>query len=186
VGGWRRVPPQLIDGNGDKIMGDHAPASLEESIGNKRLFLLVVDASDELRAAVRFACRRALHTNGAVALFYAVEPSEFHHFATIAELMEEEAHTEAQRLLQTVAADVHNLTGAFPSLHMREGDTTEQLLQVLLEEPDISVLVLGASASGEGPGPLVSALSDKLAGKINVPVTVVPGGLSNEEIDTLT
>jgi len=167
-------------------MNDDAPTSMDNPKDNKRLFLLVVDASDELRAAVHFACRQALRTNGAVALFCAVEPSEFHHFSTIADLMEEEAHTEAQKLLQTVAADVHNVTGKFPTLHMREGDKTEQLLEVLIGEPNISILVLGASVDGEGPGPLVSALSSKLAGKISVPVTIVPGGLSDEEIDAIT
>ena len=64
-----------------------------------RSFLLVVDASEEMSAALRFACRRAAHTNGNVALFHAVEPADFHHFASIGELMESEARSEAEKLL---------------------------------------------------------------------------------------
>lgn len=155
-------------------------------IDHPRTFLLVVDSSAELGAALRFACRRALHTNGSVALFHAVEPSDFHHFATIADLMETEARSEAEKLLQRVAADVNRQTGKMPSLYLREGDTNEQLLAVIEEYPDISVLVLGAGTGEDGPGPLVSALSGRLAGKITLPVTIVPGNLTTEEIDALT
>jgi hypothetical protein len=47
-------------------------------------------------------------------------------------------------------------------------------------------LVLGASAENEGPGPLVSALAGPMSANMRVPVTVVPGNLSIEEIDEIT
>ncbi len=151
-----------------------------------RTFLVVVDNSEELKAALRFACRRVVRAGGTIALFHAVPQSEFHHFATIGELMDQEARTEAERLLQQVAAEVHRQTGQFPSLYIRQGDPLDQLLEVLDEEPAISVLVLGAGTGNEGPGLIVSALSGKLAGKIRIPVTIVPGNLSDERIDALT
>ena len=151
-----------------------------------RSFFLVMDSSAEMSAALRFACRRALHTNGNVALFLAVEPADFHHFATIGELMETEARSDAEKVLQRAAADVQRITGQMPGLYLREGDTIEQLLMVIEEEETISVLVLGAGTSDEGPGPLVSALSGRLAGKISLPVIIVPGRLLPEEIDALT
>jgi nucleotide-binding universal stress UspA family protein len=163
-----------------------APESKSDPTEMPRTFLLVVDASAEMRAALRFACRRAIHTDGRVALFHAVEPADFHHFASIGELMETEARSEAEKLLQRTAADVQKQTGKMPSVVLREGDTIEQLLAVLEEEKNISVLVLGASAGDDGPGPLVTALSGRLAGKINLPVTIVPGGLDDDAIDEMT
>ena len=100
--------------------------------------------------------------------------------------METEARSEAEKLLQRVAADVQRQTGHMPGLYLREGDTNEQLLAVLKEQDEISVLVLGAGTGDDGPGPLVTALSGKLAGKLTLPVTIVPGNLSAEEIDALT
>lgn len=100
--------------------------------------------------------------------------------------MDSEARSEAEKLLQRAAADVQRLTDQMPGLYLREGDSTEQLLKVIDEEQVISVLVLGAGTSEEGPGPLVSALSGRLAGKIRLPVIIVPGSLTAEEIDTLT
>ena len=52
-------------------------------------------------------------------------------------------------------------------------------------DPAISVLVLAAAPGNEGPGPLVSVLAGKLSGRMRIPVTVVPGGLSDEQVDRL-
>ena len=151
-----------------------------------RTFLVVVDRSEEMKAALRYACRRVARTGGTIALFHAVPVTEFHHFKTIGELMDHEARTEAERRLQEVAAEVHRQTGKFPELYIRQGDTLNELETVIRENPAISVLVLGAGVGSEGPGLIVSALSGKLAGKINIPVTIVPGDLTPERIDAIT
>ena len=158
-----------------------APLGEEE-----RTFLVVVDNSVEFRMALRFACRRAQRTNGKVALFHAVPHSDYHHFAAIDQLMQHEAKTEAERLLQQVAVDVHRITGRFPDLHLRQGDTLAELQKVISEQASISMLVLGAGTGPEGPGPIISALSGKLAGKILIPVTIVPGDLEEARLDALT
>jgi nucleotide-binding universal stress UspA family protein len=167
-------------------MSDTLPPAADPASSPARKFLVVVDRSTELKAALRFACRRALHTQGSIGLFHALAKAEFHHFASIGELMEREARSDAEQLLQDVAAEVHRLTGTFPALYIREGDTTEQLLKIIAEDPSFSVLVLGAGTGKEGPGPLVSALSGNLAGKIRIPVTIVPGDLDEARIDALT
>jgi len=151
-----------------------------------RTFLVVVDRSVEFKASLRYACRRVLNTGGKVALFHAVPQSDYHHFAAIEELMQHEAKTDAERRLQQVAVDVHRLTGRFPDLHLRQGDTLDQLTAVIAENPSISMLVLGANAGPEGPGVIVSAISGKLAGKITIPVTIVPGDLGDERLDSLS
>jgi hypothetical protein len=81
---------------------------------------------------------------------------------------------------------VHRQTGSFPALYIREGDVMEQLLKVLAEDRDFSNLVLGAGGGSEGPGPLVSAISGRLAGQIRIPVTIVPGDLDPARIDALS
>ena len=44
--------------------------------------------------------------------------------------------------------------------------------------------MLGAGVDN-GPGPLVSYLVGKMAGSMSVPVTVVPGALSREQVIAL-
>lgn len=153
--------------------------------GDQRIFLVVVDDTEEWRAALRFACRRAQHTGGRIALLRVLEPAEFQHWMAIEEAMKEEQRQEAEQLLQRIAKEVNQLTGSMPILHLREGDSREQLVALIDEEPTISILVLGASPSEKGPGPLVSYLMTKRVGMLRIPVTVVPGSLGDDEIDAL-
>jgi nucleotide-binding universal stress UspA family protein len=151
-----------------------------------RVFLVVVDDTAEMAVALRFAGRRARNTGGRVALLYVVEDSDFQHWMAVGDLMREEARTEGEQLLQKLAARVVEVSGTIPVLYMREGSRRGELMKLLEEEPSISILVLGASTDKRGPGPLVEALTGKLIGKLHVPVTIVPGNLSNEEVDSIT
>jgi nucleotide-binding universal stress UspA family protein len=150
-----------------------------------RVFLVVVDDSPELTVALRFACRRAHATGGRVAMLYVTEPVSAE-WLGVGEIMREDRRTEAETRLQELAADVREMSGDMPVLHVREGEPANELLRLLEEEPGISVLVLGADPGPKGPGPLVTALSGRLIGKLRVPVTIVPGSLSYAAIDAIT
>jgi nucleotide-binding universal stress UspA family protein len=166
-----------------------SPAAPDESRAvrepRERIFLVVVDESEEMKAALRFACRRALHTGGRVALFYALEPPEFQHWLGVERVMQEEARQHAEEMLQALAAKVQADTGKMPILHLREGRRRDELLALIEEEPGLSLLVLGMASGREGPGPLVSYLVSQ-GMPIRLPVTLVPGALSEAEIDALT
>ena len=151
----------------------------------RRKFLVIVDTSEECRVATRYAARRAQHTNGIVTLLYVVGPADFQQWAGVARVMREEAHQEAERLLHELAKSVNDLTQTVPELLIREGRTLEEIQALLREDPAISILVLGAGTSKEGPGPLVSAIAGKGDPGYSIPVTVVPGNLSDEAIDAL-
>ncbi len=152
-----------------------------------RTFLCVVDESEELAQALRFACRRAVRSNGRVALLYVVEPAEFQHWAAVGDLMREERREEAEEMLQVVASVVQKQTGNTPVIYIREGKITEELIKLIDEkDTDISVLVLGAATGPEGPGPLVSDLVGKMAGRLRIPITIVPGSLTDEQIDAIS
>ena len=160
-----------------------AGTSVEQD--HDRIFLVVVDETEEMRIALRFACRRARNTGGRVALLYVIEPSDFQHWQAVGDLMREEARSEGEQLLQKLAAQVNELAGNIPALHVREGKVRDELMKLLEEEPSISILVLGANTGSRGPGPLVSALTGKLVGKLRVPLTIVPGNLSDEAVDAI-
>lgn len=151
-----------------------------------RVFLVVVDQSEEMRVALHFAARRAMRTGGRVALLYVQEPTEFQHWMAVGDLMREEAREEAEGLMQRLSAEVKEWSGSFPVVHLREGDVREELLKLLEEEPSISVLVLAASTESGAPGPLISHIVGKGSGSLRVPVTIVPGSLTDEEIIGVT
>jgi nucleotide-binding universal stress UspA family protein len=151
-----------------------------------RVFLVVVDESEEMRNALRYACRRARKTTGRVALLYVIEPLEFQHWLGVGRVMEEEARAEAEQRLQALATEIYAQTGAVSVIHLREGNRAEQLVQLLQEDPSISLIVLGTARSASNPGPLVTYLLANLGRRVRVPVTLVPGELTVEEIDALT
>lgn len=151
-----------------------------------RVFLVVVDDSEEMRAALRYACNRARNSNGRVALLRVVEPAEFQHFATIGNLMRAEARQEAEELLQRMAAEVNDFSGQLPVLYVREGNVREELIRLVNEDPQVSILVLAADTGPGGPGPLITALTGKFIGRLRVPLTIVPGNLSDEQILAIT
>jgi nucleotide-binding universal stress UspA family protein len=152
----------------------------------ERIFLVVVDETEEMKNALHYACRRALHTGGRVALFYALEPPEFQHWLGVERVMQEEARQQAEQTLQALAAEVQTKTGKMPVLYLREGRRRDQLMALIDEEPGISLLVLGMASGREGPGPLVTYLVSQAGGQIRLPVTLVPGSLSETGIDAVS
>jgi len=154
-----------------------------QNASQRRKFLVVVDKSPECQKSLRFAARRAEHTGGHVSLLTVVSPADFQHWRSVEDAMREEAMQEAEKLLYDAAREVNKLAGIFPEVIIREGKSREVLMALLKEDPDISILVLGASPGREGPGPLVSLVAQQES--YPIPVTIVPGGLSDEAIDAL-
>ncbi len=152
----------------------------------ERVFLVVVDESEEMRLALRYASLRAKSVGGKVALLYVIEPSDFVHWMAVENLEKEERRAEAERLLQNLAAEVNRITGTMPMLYVREGARRDELLKLIAEDPTISILVLAASTAPTGPGPLVQALTSKFINKLRVPVTIIPGNLTDEQLEALT
>ena len=56
--------------------------------------------------ALHFACRRAEHTDGRVALFYVPAKADFQHWMAVGALMREEAREAGEELLQRQSAEV--------------------------------------------------------------------------------
>ena len=165
---------------------EDAPETVPAESDAERIFLVVVDETEEMQKALHFACRRALHTGGRVALLYVIEPPEFQHWLGVERVMLDEARQQAEQTLQTLAAKVQGVTTKIPVLYVREGRRRDELLELIKEEPSISLLVLATAAGREGPGPLVTYLVSQLGGQIDVPVTLVPGGLTESQIDSVT
>lgn len=150
-----------------------------------RTFLCVVDETEELHQALRYACRRARATGGRVALLYVIEPVEYQHWMAVGHLMAEERREQAEEMLQVVASVVQKLSGRTPVVFIREGVLTEQLSHLIDTESDLSILVLGAAPRSEQAGRVIAHVM-KRVGRLPIPVTIVPGGLTDEQIDAIS
>lgn len=157
-----------------------------DSSPSNRIFLVVADKTPEMANALRFAAGRAKRTGGLVGILRVIEPTDFQHWSAVGNLMREEARADAEQLLQECAATIEGVHDRMPILYIREGNHKDALLKLIEEEPAIRILLLGAASGAKGPGPLISFLTKKVVGKLRIPVTIVPGALTQEQIDALT
>ena len=153
-----------------------------------RKFLVVADDSPEFQTALRFACRRAHSTGGYVALLRVIEPAVFEHWSGVRDEIARQQREEAEASLQEAAQYVQAETGLPPEFLILEADSNRAALKrVLSEDPDIKIMVLAAGVGRGGPGPLVSAIAKDGVrfGARKVPITIVPGDLTDDEIADL-
>jgi nucleotide-binding universal stress UspA family protein len=114
-----------------------------------------------------------------------VDPPDNFEWLGVGEAMVEEAREAAEKQLDDAAREARNAAGVEPEQVIRVGSRADEIFKLIQEDEDISFLVLAAGASKEGPGPLVSTLAGRAASTFPVPIVIVPGGLSDEEIDAL-
>jgi nucleotide-binding universal stress UspA family protein len=158
---------------------------LSREAGHRRKFLAVVDDTPECERAVAYAARRAMSTGGALVLLFVIEPGDFQQWFGVEKIMRQEANDRASAALDSAAAKVRQRAGIEPELVVREGEAAEEIRKLIEEDQDIAILILAAGTSKEGPGPLVSSIAGKGSAGFQIPVTVVPANLTDEDIESL-
>jgi nucleotide-binding universal stress UspA family protein len=150
--------------------------------GHSPKFLVVIDDSPECDRALYFASRRGLRIGATVLMLRVIETHDHgQQWLGVADIMRAEAHEEANAVLDRHAARSASITGVMPQRVIREGDKAQEFE----DDEDIAILVLAAATGKEGPGPLVSSLI-KNAGEFPIPVAIVPGNLSDEDLDAVS
>ncbi|MGZ0186847.1 MAG: universal stress protein [Alphaproteobacteria bacterium] len=156
-------------------------ASIEKR--DNRVLLCVLDESEELDIALDYASMRSRRTGARVGLLYVLEqPDDFQHWAAVGDLMRDEARAEGERRLQDAAARVKRLSGQTPILYIRDGKIGEAVIAQIGEDHDIAFLILAANTGTQGPGPLIAQITGRAIGQLHIPVVIVPGNMSEDEI----
>jgi nucleotide-binding universal stress UspA family protein len=132
-----------------------------------------------------YAARRALRTGGGLAMLYVVLPPEMTHWLGVEEAFREEQYNKARAVFRLYQRKLKNW--GFDDLTseeiIREGQKADEIIKLIEEDHDIGILVLGASTDPSGPGPLVSShAAGAKAGTFPIPVTIVPGGLTIDDV----
>ena len=146
----------------------------------KRKFLVVIDETPECERALTFAAYRVKRTGGTVVLMSVVQKPEFIGLG-VEDVLRAEAVEDAERNLDTRLARLRDIGEVKVESVIREGEAEEEIERVIDQDRDIAILVLAASISSEGPGPLVMHFANR-ANALPIPLTIVPGRMSDEEI----
>lgn len=154
--------------------------------GHKAKYLVIIDDSPECDRAVYYASRRAARTQAIVIMLRVIGTEDRNQqWLGVADIMRAEAHEEANAALDKAAGRANGVAGITPERAIREGPPIQEILKLIDEDEDIAILVLAAGTAAEGPGPLVSNIG-RTAGEFPIPVAIVPGHLSDAELDALS
>ena len=154
--------------------------------GHKPKCLVIVDDTAEWDRAVYYASRWALRVDGGVVMLRVIETEDQNQqWLGVAEVMRAEAHEEADAALDRAAGRANGIAGITPERAIREGDPTEQILEIIDQDVDIAMLVLAANPGPEGPGPIITTMASAV-GSFPIPVTIVSGDLNDKDIDALS
>lgn len=152
-----------------------------------RKFLVVVDDTPEMNAALGYASKRARSTGGRVVLLRVTPEATDEHWSGVRDEIRRQQREEAEALLAKLSDKVTALSGATPIFLIYEGDTLAAVRRAAAEDPDIKILVLASATGSRGPGPLVTSIVNKGVGVEGrkLPVTIVPGEMTEADIEDM-
>ena len=154
--------------------------------GHTPKWLVVIDDTPECDRALYFAARRAARVGAGVVMLRVIEIADRNQqWLGVADIMKAEAHEEANAVLDKYSTRANGIAGVTAERVVREGATAEEILGLIEDDEDIAILVLAAGTGKDGPGPLVTGVGGA-AGDFPIPVAIVPGHLSDEELDAMT
>lgn len=148
-------------------------------------YLVCVDARPEAQAALRLAAAKAGARGGIVDMIHVIPPADFQTFNAVAERMLEERRAEAETLLKQRAEEINAAYGLMPSFSLREGQIGEEILAAAMEDIDVGMLVLGVAVQGASRGSLINWLASHLGTKLFIPLLLVPGNLTDQQLQAL-
>ena len=146
-------------------------------------YLVVIDETEEARAALRYAARRAARTGSSVEIVAPIPPQDFVQWGAVQAAMEEEAKLRAEAMVLQASGAIIEEAGIRPSITVKQDDPVRAVAEILKDRTDIAALVLGAAEGA--PGPLGSHFAS-IAGTLPCPLMIVPGNLGDETIDRLS
>jgi nucleotide-binding universal stress UspA family protein len=154
--------------------------------GHRPKALVVVDDSAEWDRAVYYASRWAVRAGGGVVMLRVIQPEDTNQeWLGVADIMRAEAEDDANVALDRAAGRSNGVAAITPERVIKEGDPVDQIGEVIANDPDIALLILAVGTGAEGPGPLITAIG-RSTGHFPVPVIMVPGHLTDAEIDSLS
>ena len=148
-------------------------------------YLVCVDQRDESHAALRLACMKAKLRNGSVVMLHVIPPADFQTLGMVADRMSEERKNEAQTLLSKLKEEAATSFGITPHHNVLEGPIGDEIVRCAMDDSDITMLVIGTAQQGTGRGSLASWLASQLGDKLLVPLLMVPGNLTDYQLEKL-
>jgi hypothetical protein len=165
------------------LAGARAPDPAMTDLSRK--FLAVSDETDECVSALLFAAMRAKAVGAGMVVLRCARVPGIGGWVGLDKDISQDAIDSARIRAVAHAGIVEQRVGIKPELVISEEEPVDAIRDLVKNDPAIKVLIL-AAASGLRPGPLVSRLAKgKPIASRPIAVTVIPGGLTDEELQEI-
>ncbi|MEZ5690917.1 MAG: universal stress protein [Rickettsiales bacterium] len=151
-----------------------------------RRYLVCVDGREECKVALRLACMKAISKTGQITLLHVVPPVDFQTLGSVSDHMRTERLQEGQELLSKMSKEAQDNFGINPTLLLLEGSAGDKIVETAMNDPNIIILVIGITHSQQsGKGKLSAWLASQLGDNLLIPILMVPGNLTDQQLSTL-
>lgn len=148
-------------------------------------YLVCVDRREESFIALRLACMKARIRKGSVLMLHVIPPADFQTLGGIADRMREERQQEGEQLLSSLCEKAEVMYGIRPQPILREGSPGDEIVAVALSDAEIIMVALGIATQHPSRGKLASWLATQLGHKLYVPLLMVPGNLTDQQLESV-
>lgn len=147
---------------------------------NTRTYIVCVSNNDASQVALKMACIKAKNHGGKVKVVHVIPPSDMQTLFMIADRLKDEQRSESEGYIQTMCEAAFALTGLMPAVDIREGNVGDEIIKSVKTDSDAVLLVMGMNKGADGD--LIEWLSEQMGGKLLIPMMIVPGNLTDEQI----
>tara|TARA_B100001564_G_scaffold340530_1_gene334293 strand:- start:390 stop:875 length:486 start_codon:yes stop_codon:yes gene_type:complete len=145
-------------------------------------YLVCVSDADYSKVALDYACSLTKRKKGRLIVLHITEPVDYQGFGVVANKMQAENEKHAKKLLRNLAKEID----VDPILVHKEGFIEKEIIKMVEEHEDIDMLIVGAAFETSSKNKTLQPLVSQIGQKILVPMVIVPGNLTVEQIDALS
>ena len=143
-----------------------------------------IDTTNASIVTLRYACYKAKKSGFAVQILAVMEASH-KNLIFGSKAMANDKRKQLEKHLKKLIDEVCAETGITPSISVREGDITTEIVREIKATPNCTMLVFGKSHNSLSDNTVLPKIAKHIGNKIKVPVTIVPENLSEEYLKKL-
>lgn len=145
-------------------------------------FLVLLEDTKESAVALRFAARRAARAEAEVLVLAVIDAADIAHGIGVADVMRAEAREQIEVHYDVYAKWMRDRVKVDSQLIIREGEPAVELISIAEEDPEVGIVVIGAS---DEVGPVGKKLMREI-GSLPCALTFVPSALSSERLEAIS
>ena len=144
------------------------------SIRKDPTILVCVDSSNASLIALKYASIKAQKLGFRIEILSILEPSH-KNLLFGSQTIGKEKRGKMEKHIQKAIADIFKDKDYIPSVEIREGDITNEILKEVKNNPNCVTLVFGKShSSSQSDNTVLPKMAQNISRKIRIPILIVP------------